>query len=353
MGRRTILVFLMLSTLVLGTDDVLSKSKTDLSTIQDEITFTSTGDTMTIYVVPYTKFVQYFNISRINYVFGEIDVKRTNGTKDGLMLANFNDRVNKPLVLLPNDYIDISGTVPFLVSAGDTIAYYRSCVVECESDTSTGWVDVADTVGFSIELYDIQTGSIVSVIDTAGYYPHTNLMETAFAYFGTYDTSIRHKYVVPSSVSGQIEAKLRIRPIWHGDSSRYAIGRWDIASNMIYSREDRAQRAIYDSLWQVFIAGFLKRAAVVSAAEKINLDISPSISRNGIFTASFEANIDGNYTWGVYNINGQSVMTFTQHYAKGPNTQIISLPRVGPGNYYVVLKRDNDILNAVTVKLSY
>ncbi|MAT39708.1 MAG: hypothetical protein CL946_08910 [Ectothiorhodospiraceae bacterium] len=196
----------------------------------------SAQDTLVTYESPYYRFEQIYPHAKYVLHFGEVTLQKQNGETEYFFPREHDSETNNPLKLAVEDYAAVSGSPDFQTEAGDTITYFWNDTFAAWTDTASGWYQIPDTLIYYIEFVNLDNGEVVT-LDSNGTLPFNHFRDfrreakippVPKHKLRYNDTAITKRHAVPLSKSdGIVNARLRIRPVFRGDPSRFNLERWD------------------------------------------------------------------------------------------------------------------------------
>jgi hypothetical protein len=200
-------------------------------------------------VVRYYTFNYYYPTTRIAFVTGEYKVVHQSGTVDSLHLQYFDYHRTFCAESLQN-LSDSSRTTAFAAQSGDQLSYFTDLALSFSNYDDSAMI--ADTIRFTLELIDSDSGETLEAIDTLGVYPITGKEELHEAFIDE-DTTIIDQYIIPSQYEGRNLA-VRIGVAFSGPDSTSAICREDISSDVLLSGKAIFSMQYLESLIDTLVA---------------------------------------------------------------------------------------------------
>jgi len=216
------------------------------------------GDTTWYSTVPYYEYRQLFDSSSITCIIGEMRLLTGTGRRY-LWVQDFDSEAHNPLCTVPLEDLNQRQIYPVEdAEPGDTLQYYIDLLVDNVHGFDAVDLGIRDTVMFITQIYDGDSGDLITNLDTLGVFPVVSpdsLRMRMFSSFWT-DTSIIRTHVLPPASGWTYSSiDIKVRCEVRGPSDNDLLCRVDTFSPEVRSKavaEMRMSvRSILDSLTNI------------------------------------------------------------------------------------------------------
>jgi hypothetical protein len=299
--------------------------------------------------VPYYKFVQSYDSSIIECIFGECRILPMNGNPSYAYPFEWQP-YHSPLCLGTLDSLNhVSRTTYFSCNPGDTILYYKLLRIQLGNNGIRSYCGISDTVFFITKVIDSASGNIVAIGDTCGIYPTDSLVHVPNnLLFPTNWHGILLSIIAPDSVSSSQKLSLSIESVFHGDTGNEAICRVDFPNPVPLSDQTLASMEMKEHLIDSIVS-LGKRKPITTglqATSSVRFEISPlPIKYGGVTHFTITSREREQCMLVITNSIGRTILRLQLDFTVTQTHRVqIATDDMTPGIYYVSMTNSSNKL---------